>query len=234
MGALLFNARAILNQPVSRQNWYKKVSIWPFVFLLGFPFYVLALCFTLLPLLMGSAMLFSQVQLYLQDGHWSEFSLLDAATETVDAKLAAKLREPLLSSCAEEPRSAMKSTRELRAGVVVDGALEIRKRPKASCLRASAMIAWLDEPDSWLGVHKIVVPPMSILSVPVLFSALVSSRGISSVNSKRLSPPDPPPLFRSSAGNSAAGTIGGCHCGPIFHTLELSSARIYPVRLCIL
>src|SRR6266404_4768290 len=102
MGTPLIKARTLV-QPIRRHNWHRKVSVWPVRIVLGLSVYVLSFCFTFLPLLMGSAILFSQVQIYLQDRHWYEFSVLDAATQTIEPKLSMALREPLLSSCAQAP-----------------------------------------------------------------------------------------------------------------------------------
>jgi hypothetical protein len=168
MGTLLFNTRTILAQPISRLNWYKKIAAWPFLILLGLPLYFLAFSLTFLPLLMGSAILYSQVQLYLQDGTWYEISVLDAATQSVDLNLSARLREPLLSSCTDAPKVSFHNQRWSRAILPPDNGKDYRKDPKESCRNSSAWISWLVDPASWLGVHKILVPTMSVFSVPVL------------------------------------------------------------------
>ena len=164
MGSLVFGAKKILDQPVSRNNWYKKIAVWPFLILLGLPIYLLAFCFTLLPLLAGSAVLYYQVHGYLRDGRWYQFSILDATTQTVAPRLSENLGAPKLSSCVQ-PDTVLIDTGK---GSDIDLIIAGYDVPKTSCLQSSAWMSWVVEPNSWFGLHNILIPPLRLFSVPLV------------------------------------------------------------------
>ena len=170
MGTMLSSAGTAHVQSARHQCWYQKISV---LTVLSVPVYVLSFFLTYIPLFAGSAILFSQYQLYQKDYQWYELSVLDAATQSVHPKLTARLKEPMLSTCAQAPEISMshykiRTPKELRIPAVD---MEIKSGPKVSCIQSSAWIAWLEEPDSWQSVHMILVPPMGTLSVPMLLFA---------------------------------------------------------------
>lgn len=147
-----FKARAILAAPLSGANWYKKVLLWPLVLLIGFPLYLLAFFISITPLLVGGGLLFLQSVIYLQEGEWHSFSILDVATQTVSPSFAEKIKVPWLASCA-------KWRDNLTSG---------RKKIKEPCQGLSTWQVWLFQPRSWFGLHKILLPVLNLVSIPLL------------------------------------------------------------------
>ena len=156
VGSLISGTRRILDAPLGRSNWHKKMAIWSLLGIIGYPLYFLVLCLALSPLFSGGALLSIQVYLYLQDGRWYSFSALDVATYTMDESLANEIGQPRLSSC-----------KELRNVLVPDHAAQ--HHPDESCPNLDvSWQQWLVHPSSWFGLHRILLPTLNVASIPFL------------------------------------------------------------------
>jgi hypothetical protein len=153
MRTITWRVKKILVAPLSGANWYKKVLLWPFVVFLGLPLYLLVFCLAMLPLLLGGGLLLLQSYLYLETGKWSSFSILDVATHTVEPSLANEIGEPQLAFCGP-----------FRGRLTPGG----DGRLAEPCPDLSSWQSWLIQPDSWFGLHEMLLPFLNLASIPLL------------------------------------------------------------------
>ncbi|MGH9785118.1 MAG: hypothetical protein ACRD88_13135 [Terriglobia bacterium] len=153
MRTVVLRAKKILFAPLSGANWYKKILLWPFVVFLGLPLYLLAFCLAVLPLLLGGGLLLLQSFLYLETGKWPSFSILDAATHTVEPSLADEIGEPQLATCGP-----------FRDRLIPGGDGRLSK----PCPDLSSWQFWLIQPGSWFGLHEMLLPFLNLASIPLL------------------------------------------------------------------
>lgn len=174
-----FNARDILAAPVSGTNWYKKVVLWPLVVLIGLPLYLLAFCISIAPLALGGGLLFLQSVIYLQEGEWYSFSVLDVTTYTVSPRFADQLGAPWLASCVKWRDNLTRGGKE-------------RKEP---CQGLRPWQRWVFQPRSWFGLHKILLPVLNLASIPLLLliAGIVLRNLFKELRSVVLGPREPPP-----------------------------------------
>ena len=149
----VFRAKRILVAPLNGANWYKKVLLWPFVVFFGLPLYLLTFCLAMLPLLLGGGFLLLQSYFYLETGKWPSFSILDVATHTVEPSFANEIRKPQLASCAP-----------FRDRLTPGG----DGRLSEPCPDLSSWQFWLIQPDSWFGLHEMLLPFLNLASIPLL------------------------------------------------------------------
>jgi len=149
----VFRAKRILVAPINGANWYKKVLLWPFVVFFGVPLYLLAFCLAMLPLLLGGGLLVLQSHFYLERGTWPSFSGLDVATRTVERDFAKELGKPFLASCSS-----------FRSRLTPGGDGQFSEL----CPDLSSWQLWLFQPDSWFGLHEILLRFLNLASIPLL------------------------------------------------------------------